>query len=45
MCSLRFWQAIFKNHTKGTSGILRADKLKEALHDVGMLIYENQFYG
>ncbi|XP_015783645.1 calpain-C [Tetranychus urticae] len=35
MCSLRFWQAIFKNHTKGTSGILRADKLKEALHDVG----------
>lgn len=38
MCSLRFWQNIFKTHTKGTSGILRADKLKEALYDVGKLI-------
>ncbi|XP_074601219.1 calpain C isoform X2 [Brevipalpus obovatus] len=34
MCSLRLWQTIFRNHTKGTSGILRADSLKEALHDV-----------
>lgn len=35
MCSLRQWQTIFKNHTKGTAGILRADNYKEALLDVG----------
>ncbi|RWS22123.1 calpain-C-like isoform X2, partial [Leptotrombidium deliense] len=35
MCSLKHWQNIFKNHTKGTSGILRAEKTQEALSDVG----------
>ena len=36
MCSLRNWQNTFKNHTKGTTGILRAEKLYEALNDIGM---------
>ncbi|XP_076369958.1 calpain-C-like [Tachypleus tridentatus] len=35
MCSLKYWQTTFKNHTKGTSGILRAERLKEALFDLG----------
>lgn len=35
MCSLRYWQNIFKNHTKGTAGILRVEKLEDALADVG----------
>ena len=35
MCSLRFWQNTFKNHTKGTTGILRVEKLEEALMEVG----------
>ncbi|RWS04986.1 calpain-C-like protein [Dinothrombium tinctorium] len=35
MCSLKYWQNIFRNHTKGTSGILRAEKMQEALLDIG----------
>ncbi|XP_022241080.1 calpain-C-like [Limulus polyphemus] len=35
MCSLKYWQTTFKNHTKGTTGILRAERLKEALFDIG----------
>lgn len=35
MCSLKLWQNTFGNHTKGTSGILRAEKLKDALIDIG----------
>lgn len=38
MCSLRYWQNIFKNHTKGTTGILRVEKLEDALHDVGFTL-------
>ncbi len=35
MSSLRCWQNTFKNHTKGTSGILRAEKLYDALFEIG----------
>ncbi|KAI1303575.1 Calpain-C [Halotydeus destructor] len=35
MCSLRFWQNTFKNHTKGTSGILRVENYRDAIFDVG----------
>ncbi|GAB6033052.1 hypothetical protein CHUAL_012668 [Chamberlinius hualienensis] len=35
MCSLKYWQNTFKNHTKGTTGILRAERLKDALTEVG----------
>ncbi|XP_054168204.1 calpain-C-like [Oppia nitens] len=35
MCSLRNWQNSFKTHTKSTTGILRAEKLHEALNDIG----------
>lgn len=35
MCSLRNWQNTFKNHTKGTTGILRTEKLFDALNEIG----------
>lgn len=35
MCSLKYWQNTFKKHTKGTTGILRAEKLRDALFDTG----------
>lgn len=38
MCSLRFWQNVFKNHTKGTTGILRVEKLEEAIAEIGFIL-------
>ena len=35
ICSLKWWQTVFKAYTKGTVGVLRADRLKEALEDIG----------
>lgn len=35
ICSLKWWQNVFKAYTKGTVGVLRADRLKEALEDIG----------
>lgn len=35
MCSLKYWQSIFKNHTKGTTGILRVERLRDALFEIG----------
>ncbi|KAL1117337.1 hypothetical protein AAG570_004663, partial [Ranatra chinensis] len=35
MCSLKMWQAAFKNHTKEKTGILKAERLRDALHEVG----------
>ncbi|KAJ8665175.1 hypothetical protein QAD02_006837 [Eretmocerus hayati] len=35
MCSLKFWQAAFKNHTKEKTGILKAERLRDALLEVG----------
>jgi hypothetical protein len=35
MTSLRYWQSVFKNHTKGTTGILRIEKLEDALIEIG----------
>ncbi|XP_075535997.1 calpain C [Dermacentor variabilis] len=35
MCSLKYWQSTFKKHTRGTAGILRAEKLRDAIVDVG----------
>uniref|UniRef100_A0ABD2WKN6 Calpain catalytic domain-containing protein n=1 Tax=Trichogramma kaykai TaxID=54128 RepID=A0ABD2WKN6_9HYME len=35
MCSLRYWQGAFKNHTKEKTGILKAERLRDALHEVG----------
>ena len=41
MCSLKSWQLAFKNHTKEKTGILKAERLKDALLDVGKYNYEN----
>lgn len=35
MCSLKSWQTAFKNHTKEKTGILKAERLKDALLEVG----------
>lgn len=35
MCSLKYWQTAFKNHTKEKTGILKAERLKDALLEVG----------
>lgn len=35
MCSLKYWQAAFKNHTKEKTGILKAERLRDALLEVG----------
>ena len=33
--SLKTWHSVFKNNTKEKSGILKAERLKDALLDVG----------
>lgn len=38
MCSLKYWQAAFKNHTKEKTGILKAERLRDALLEVGKYI-------
>lgn len=35
MVSLKFWQNAFKTHTKERTGILKAERLRDALEDVG----------
>lgn len=35
MCSLKYWQIAFKNHTKEKTGILKAERMKDALFDIG----------
>lgn len=35
MCSLKFWQIAFKNHTKEKTGILKAERFRDALLEVG----------
>ena len=35
ICSIKFWQNAFKTHTKEKTGILKAERLREALVDVG----------
>ncbi|XP_063237464.1 calpain-C isoform X3 [Bacillus rossius redtenbacheri] len=35
MCSLKCWQTSFKNHTKEKTGILKAERLRDALLEVG----------
>lgn len=35
MCSLKYWQTAFKNHTKEKAGILKAERLRDAILEVG----------
>jgi len=39
MCSLKQWHSVFKNNTKEKSGILKAERLKEALHETGFRVF------
>ena len=36
MCSLTYWETAFKNHSKEKTGILKAERLKDALLEVGL---------
>jgi hypothetical protein len=36
MWSLKSWQGAFKNQTKEKTGVLKAERLREALQEVGM---------
>lgn len=38
MASLKQWQTAFKSHTKDKTGILRAERFRDALHDVGFQV-------
>ncbi|XP_060809686.1 calpain-C isoform X2 [Amyelois transitella] len=40
MCSLKYWQMIFKNHAREKMGVLRAERLRDALHEVGFVVPE-----
>ena len=48
MVSLKFWQNAFKSHTKERTGILKAERLRDALEDVGkfnfVLFYRHFHY-
>ncbi|KAG1674068.1 Calpain-C [Nymphon striatum] len=35
MYSLKYWQSIFRTYTKGTTGILKAERLRDSLADIG----------
>lgn len=35
MVNLKSWQGVFKIHTKEKPGILRAERMKDALFDIG----------
>lgn len=35
MCSLKHWQSAFKVHTKEKMGILKAERLRDAMLEVG----------
>jgi len=35
MVNLKTWQGVFKMHTKEKTGILRAERFRDALSDVG----------
>ncbi|XP_011495120.1 PREDICTED: calpain-C [Ceratosolen solmsi marchali] len=43
MCSLKYWQAAFKNHTKEKTGILKAERLRDALLEVGFQLNTDVF--
>lgn len=38
MASLKQWQTAFKSHTKEKTGILRAERFRDALYDVGFQV-------
>lgn len=44
MCSLKAWQTAFKNHTKEKTGILKAERLRDALYEVGKSLLKYKMY-
>lgn len=35
MVNLKTWQSVFKMHTKEKAGVLKAERFRDALYDVG----------
>ncbi|XP_049885264.1 calpain-C isoform X1 [Pectinophora gossypiella] len=40
MCSLKHWQLVFKSHAREKMGVLRAERLRDALREVGFAVPE-----
>lgn len=40
MCSLKFWQMVFHTHAREKMGVLLAERLRDALRDVGFILPE-----
>lgn len=40
MCSLKHWQGVFKLHAREKMGVVRAERLRDALKDVGFILPE-----
>lgn len=40
MCSLKHWQLVFKTHAREKMGVLRAERLRDALREVGFVVPE-----
>ncbi|KAF9422016.1 hypothetical protein HW555_002236 [Spodoptera exigua] len=40
MCSLKHWQFVFRTHAREKMGVLRAERFRDALRDVGFIVPE-----
>ncbi|XP_048488700.1 calpain-C [Plutella xylostella] len=40
MCSLKYWQDVFRAHAREKMGVLRAERLRDTLRDVGFVLPE-----
>lgn len=40
MCSLKHWQGVFRSHAREKMGVLRAERLRDALKDIGFILPE-----
>lgn len=40
ICSLKHWQIVFREHAPEKMGVLRAERLRDALREVGFIIPE-----
>lgn len=40
MCSLKHWQLVFRTHAREKMGVLRAERFRDALRDVGFIVPE-----
>ncbi|GBO98758.1 Calpain-C, partial [Eumeta japonica] len=41
MCSLKLWQTVFRMHAREKMGVVRAERLRDALRDLGFVVPEH----